>query len=79
MENIFEKQGMQFKIITEYMIPSECDFMWENQFLGPRHWVSKELHLKDAMMDGSSITAIDNNGSIIGVRLGRRKNISKYV
>ena len=87
MENIFEKQGIQFKIITEDMIPSVCDFMWENFFPDEpisrslnivRHWVLDELHLKDAMKDGSSIAAIDNNGSLIGVRLGKRKMRSQW-
>ena len=31
------------------------------------------------MMDGSSLAAIDNDGSIIGVRLGKRKNRSQWM
>ena len=78
MENIFEKQGIQFKVITEDMIPSVCDFMWENFFPDEpisrslkleRHWVLDDfLGLKDAMKDGLSIVAIDNNGCIINGR-----------
>ena len=88
MENIFEKQGIQFKIITEDMGLSVCDFMWENFFPDEpisrslkleRHWITDELHLKDAIKDGSSIAAIDKNGSIIGVRLGKRKNRSQWM
>ena len=88
MENIFEEQGIQFKIITEDMIPSVCDFMWENFFPDEpisrslkleRSWMIDEHHFKDSMMDGSSIAAIDNNGSIIGVRLGKRKNRSQWM
>ena len=88
MENIFEKQGIQFKIITEDMIPSVCDFMWENFFPDEpisrslnleRNWAIDELYLKDSMKDGSSMAAIDNNGCIIGVRLGKRKKRSQWM
>ena len=30
--NEFEKQGVQFKIITEEMSPQVADFMWKNFF-----------------------------------------------
>jgi hypothetical protein len=79
MENFFEKQGLQFKIITEDMIPSVCDFIWKNFFPDEpisrslnleRHWAMDELYLKDSMKDGSSMVAMDKNGYIIGVRLG---------
>ena len=62
--------------------------MWENFFPDEpisrslkleRQWIIDDHHLKDAMMDGSSLAAIDNDGSIIGVRLGKRKNRSQWM
>eukprot|EP00091_Calanus_sinicus_P002918 TRINITY_DN13048_c0_g1_i1.p1 TRINITY_DN13048_c0_g1~~TRINITY_DN13048_c0_g1_i1.p1 ORF type:complete len:145 (-),score=51.89 TRINITY_DN13048_c0_g1_i1:61-447(-) len=88
MENIFEKQGIKFKIITEDMGDSVCDFMWENFFPDEpisrslkleRHWVIDEGHLKDSIKDCSSIAALDSSGSIIGVRLGKRKRRSQWI
>eukprot|EP00092_Neocalanus_flemingeri_P035895 GFUD01039082.1.p1 GENE.GFUD01039082.1~~GFUD01039082.1.p1 ORF type:complete len:248 (+),score=49.66 GFUD01039082.1:47-745(+) len=88
MENIFEKQGIQFKIITNEMIPSVVDFMWENFFPdepinrslgGTRNWVVDDFYLIDTMKDGTSMVALDKDGNIIGARLGIRQMRSKWV
>ena len=87
METTFEKQGIQFKIINEDLMVPVCDFMWEYFF--PDEPVSRSLNiirhpsmddeiLKDAMEDGSSMAAIDKNGAIIGVRIGKRKKKSQW-
>ena len=87
MEDQFEDQGIQFKIITEDMMVSVCDFMWEHFFPDEpisrslnltRHWLVDEAHLKDAMQDGCSMAAFDREGKIIGVRLGKRKKRSQW-
>ena len=87
METSFEKQEIQFKIIDEDLMDPVCDFMWEYFF--PDEPVSRSLNitrhsmmddqlLKDAMKDGSSMAAIDKNGAIIGVRIGKRKKKSQW-
>ena len=87
METTFEKQGIQFKIIDEDMMVPVCDFMWEYFFPDEpvcrslniiRHWTMDDELLKDAMNDGSSMAAIDKNGAIIGVRIGKRKKKSQW-
>ena len=87
METSFEKQGIQFKIIDEDLMVSVCDFMWEYFFPDEpvarslnftRHSMLDEELLKDAMKDGSSMAAIDKNGAIIGVRIGKRKKKSQW-
>ena len=87
MENLFEEKKITFKIITEDMMPSVCDFMWEHFFPDEpisrslkitRHWIIDEAHLKDSMKDGCSMAALDKDGNIIGVRLGKRKKRSQW-
>jgi hypothetical protein len=88
MENQFEEQGIEFKIITEDMIESVCDFMWENFF--PDEPIARSLnvtrnrniddgYIKDAIKDGSSMAALDKDGIIIGVRLGKQKKKSQWL
>ena len=88
MENQFEEQGIQFKIITEDMMDSVCDFMWENFFPDEpisislnvtRHKMIDDGYIKDAIKDGSSMAALDKDGNIIGVRLGKRKKRSQWM
>ena len=88
MENAFEKQGIEFKTITNDMIPSVTDFLWDHFFpdepigrsLGfTRSWFIDEFYLADAMKDGSSIAALDKDGNIIGARIGMRKMRSKWM
>jgi hypothetical protein len=88
MENQFEEQGIQFKIITEDMMDSVCDFMWENFFPDEpiaislnvtRHKMIDDGYIKDTIKDGSSIAALDKDGNIIGVRLGKRKKRSQWL
>ena len=43
MENEFEKQGIQFKIITAEMFPAVVDFMWKNFF--PDEPISRSLNI----------------------------------
>jgi len=87
MENLFEEKKITFKIITEDMMPAVCDFMWEHFFPDEpisrslkitRHWIIDEAHLKDSMKDGCSMAALDKDGNIIGVRLGKRKKRSQW-
>ena len=87
MENIFEKQGIQFEIITDDMTPAVLDFMWANFFphepinrsLGiTKNWLTDVEH-KEAINDGSSIAALDKDGNIIGVRIGMRKGKSMWM
>ena len=70
------------------MIPTVCDFMWDNFFPDEpisrslkleRHWVLEDLCLKDAMKDSSSIVAIDKDGCIIGARLGKKTKRSLWM
>ena len=50
--NEFEKQGVQFKIITEEMYPQVADFMWKNffpdepisRFVGQENFVGQYLN-----------------------------------
>jgi len=88
MENQFEKQGIQFKIIDNEMIPAVLDFMWEHfmpdepigRSLGvERNWVVDELYFGEALKDGCSIAALDKDGNIIGARIGMRKMRSKWM
>ena len=87
MENEFEKQGIQFKIITAEMFPAVVDFMWKNFFPDEpinrslnisQNWYIDELYLIDAMKDGTSIAALDKDGKIIGARIGMRKRRSDW-
>ena len=82
MENEFEKQGIQFKIIEPQMYEVVLDFMWEHfmpdepigRSLGiTRNWVIDEAYFGEALKDGSSIVALDREGNIIGARIGMRK------
>jgi len=68
-------------------MPAVCDFMWEHFFPDEpisrslkitRHWIIDEAHLKDSMKDGCSMAALDKDGNIIGVRLGKRKKRSQW-
>jgi len=88
MENDYEKQGITFKIIPPEMIPDVCDFMWENfvpdepllRSLGAkRSKFMDEGYFGDAMLDGSSMVALDKEGKILAVRLGMRKWRSKWL
>ena len=87
MENTFEKQGIQFKIITNDMYLAVLDFMWANFYpdepinrsLGiTRNWLM-ENDIKESMKDGSSIAALDKDDNIIGVRIGVRKRKSMWM
>merc|ERR1711892_392762 len=76
MENVFEKQGIQFKIIDNEMIPPVLDFMWEH-FI-PYEPISRSLgdggvFFADFLKDGCSIAALEKDGNIIGARIGMRK------
>ena len=86
MENVFEEKGIQFKVITEKMIPEVSDFLWIHFFpdepicrsLGvTRNWFT-DTYLKDAMKDGSSMVAMDREGNIVGARLGLRRRRSEW-
>ena len=86
METTFEKQGIQFKIIDEDLMDPVCNFMWEYFFPDDpvcrslnitRHSMMDDQLLKDAMDDGSSMVAIDKNGAIMGMRIGKRKKKSQ--
>ena len=83
MENEFERQGIQFKIITADMFPAVIAFMWTNFFPDEpisrslnitQNWFIDDFYLKDAMKDGTSIAAFNKDGKIIGVRIGVRKD-----
>ena len=82
MENEFEKQGIEFKVITEEMFSDVVDFMWKNFYPDEpifrsleiaRHWILDDLYIIDALKDGTSIAALDKDGKIIGARIGMRK------
>ena len=82
MENVFEKQGIQFKIIDNEMIPAVLDFMWEHfipdepisRSLGiTRNWFADDVFFVDALKDGCSIAALDKDRNFIGARIGMRK------
>jgi len=88
MENEFEKQGIQFKIIEPDMFEEVLDFMWEHfmpdepigRSLGiTRNWVVDEAYFGEALKDGSSIVALGREGNIIGARIGMRKWRSSWV
>ena len=88
MENEFEKKGIEFRIITEDFIPLVVDFMWKHFYpnapisrsLGvTKNWFTDNFYLIDAMKDGTSIVAIDKDGRIIGVRLGKRIKRSDWI
>jgi len=88
MENEFEKQGIQFKIIEPDMFQEVLEFMWKHfmpdepigRSLGvTRSWLVDEAYFGEAMKDGSSIVALDKEGNIIGARIGMRKWRSKWL
>lgn len=86
--NEFEKQGIQFKVITEDMVPEALDFLWE-QFAPQatlmrnlditRNWLMDEMKFKACMKQKTSIAAIDRQGNIIGIRLGKIVNKKNWV
>ena len=49
--NEFEKQGVQFKIITEEMSPQVADFMWKNFF--PDEPISRLMIYKTVLIFSS--------------------------
>ena len=88
MEDPFQKQGIEFKIIDEKMIPQVTDFLWTHFYPHEpisrslkirRTWALDELHLKDAMKDGSSMAALNSKGEVIGARIGKRKRKSQWM
>ena len=88
MENEYERQGITFKIIPPEMIPDVCDFMWEHfvpdepllRSLGAkRSKFMDEGYFGEAMMDSTSMVALDKEGKILAVRLGMRKWRSKWL
>ena len=74
MENVFEKQGIQFKIIEKEMYAAVLDFLWDNfmpdepinRSLGTtRNWVVDDYYFTEAMKDGCSIAALDMDRNIV--------------
>ena len=87
-ENVFQNQGIQFKIVTPDMFPAVNVFMWGHLFpdepisrsIGmTRNSFMEKYYLKEAMNDGTSMVALDKEGKIIGARLGMRKRRSDWV
>ena len=69
--SVFEKQGIEFKVITPEMYKDVMDFLWTHLF--PAEPVSRSLGLKrlgfldkyvlpDAFRQGCSMVALDRNG-----------------
>ena len=85
--NVFEDQGIQFKVISPEMYGDVLDFLWENFFpeeplfrsmgitRGPL--VDKYL-FPEVFRQNCSIAALDSTGNILAVRVGIIKNKSSW-
>jgi len=89
--SVFEKQGVQFKIITEDMFQDVKDFM-HTHFLPDepvmrsmkvtRNWFTDNLWLQDCLKHKTSIAAVDEQGALLAVHLGqvqRRNDYGKWI
>jgi len=74
-------KGVEFKLVDEAMIPSVVELLDESFFpdeplfrslgmtLGNTSWL-KQMYI-DALKDGSSVVAVDKEGKLMGVRVGK--------
>ena len=80
--NVYEEQGIQFKVISPDMYEDVMDFLWTHFFpVAPvfrsmgvtRHWIFDSLIYPAAFKHSCSIAALDQSGNILAVRVGNIK------
>ena len=71
--------GVEFRLLTEDLIPLVLDLMWEEYIPGEplsrslgekRTWLGDQLHTYDHLIHGGGVVAV-KDGQVIGYRCGK--------